>query len=58
MLVTDGWSSKHEVVTLGFDKMLRIFDKNLKLVCAHEFPNVLTRIEPIGDSVYAIGVSK
>jgi hypothetical protein len=58
MLVTDGYSGKHEIVTIGFDKTLRVFDKNLKLIRNHEFTNVLTRIEPISESIFAIGVSK
>lgn len=31
-------------MTVGFDKNLRIFDKNLKIICAKEFNNIITRI--------------
>lgn len=58
MMVTDGYSGKKEIIMLGFDKILRVFDKNLCIITSKEYGNVLTRIEPIGDSIFAIGVSK
>lgn len=45
-------------MTVGFDKTLRIFDKNIKLICSKEFNNIITRIEPIGDNFFAIAISK
>lgn len=46
------------MITIGFDKVLRVFDKELKIVHSKEYSNILTKIEPMGDNIYAIGVSK
>lgn len=45
-------------MTVGFDKFLRVFDKNLRIVYSKEYNNILTKIQKIGDDVFAIGVSK
>lgn len=58
MMVTDGYSGKGEILMVGYDKMLRVFDKSLKMVAVKEFGNVITRVEPIGQGVFALGVSK
>lgn len=45
-------------MTVGFDKNLRIFDKNLKIICSKQFNNIITRIQPIGDDFFALALSK
>lgn len=32
MMLTDAYSNKKSIFTIGWDKILRIFDKNLKII--------------------------
>jgi WD40 repeat protein len=46
------------LITTSYDKTIRILDQRLELKAEREYSNILTKICPISDDVYAIGQSK
>lgn len=48
----------NSLLTSSYDKKLRLFDRSLTLRGEVEYPNIITKLQQIGEDIYAIGMSK
>ena len=46
------------MMSVSYDKSLKIVDDKLELRAEKEYSNILTKVHTIADNVYAIGQSK
>jgi hypothetical protein len=46
------------LLSTSYDKKLRIFDRSLNLKGELEYSNILTKVQGIGEDVYALALSK
>ena len=57
-IISDCIKMDKYMMSISYDKSLKIVDDKLELRAEKEYTNILTKVHPIADDVYAIGQSK